>query len=141
MPKPRFALAVCVQLLAAGCAARGPAHEFPVFWREFREAALAGDVDRLAAMTRFPLEVRGPDDADPVQRRGREAFAGTVARVMQQDAGEQPRPETVRQFFERTREVPPQPDGARGTARVGDFVFERTGGRWRLVRIYLADTP
>ena len=114
-----------------------PSQDFPAFWEEFRGAMLANDVARLATMTRFPLDVRGDDDADPVVRSDRDQFQAVLSRVTAQDSGMRAEPETVRQFIERTHTVEAtdvEPDGR--AARVGDFVFEKAGGTWLLVRVY-----
>jgi len=113
------------------------AQDVAAFWSEFRRAMLADDIDRLSRMTRFPLEVRGETDADPVVRVDRAQLKGTVSRIIAQDSGMGAQQETVRQFIERTPSIKPtsvEPDG--GAARVGDFVFERVDGRWLLVRVY-----
>lgn len=108
------------------------------FWRTFRDAALVGDTTRVAAMTRFPLETRGPMDDDPVQPVPRDAFADVFARVMRQDSGLAPHPETMRALIERTPSL-----GARelgdGEFRVGALAFAHTADGWRLVRAYLEE--
>ena len=92
-------------------------------------------------MTRFPLEVRGPDDADPVAKEGRDSFGRVLAQVMNQDSGVRADGETVRQYLQRTDDIGEANVEADGrAARVGDFVFERVGDRWMLVRVYLAET-
>ena len=135
----RVPMFVLLAVVVAGCsAASAPAEDFPTFWSAFRAAALADKVDQLASLARFPVEVRGPNDTDPVVTQGREAFAETFTQVLKQDSGARPEPESVRQFLERTPEVGQgdvEPDGR--AARVGDFVFERIGDRWLLVRVYL----
>jgi hypothetical protein len=91
-------------------------------------------------MTRFPLEVRGPDDADPVVSQNRDSFGRVFEHVMNQDSGVRAERETVRQYLQRTEDTGDshvEPDGR--AARVGDFVFERVADRWMLVRVYLAD--
>lgn len=116
------------------------AEDFPTFWGQFRQAFLAQDVDRLVQMTRFPLEVRGDSDADPVVRQDRAHFGETVKRIIEQDSGQRAEPETVRQYVERTpspASTDVEPDG--GAARVGDLVFERIGARWLLVRVYVRE--
>ena len=131
----------CVLAVVANCrSASPPAEDFSTFWNAFRTAALADMVDQVASMTRFPLEVRGPDDTDPVVTRTQDSFAGLLVHVMSQDSGVRAEAETVRQFLERTHDLAEphlEPDGR--AARVGDFVFERVGDRWMLVRVYLAE--
>lgn len=138
----RLRLSVCLLALAVGCSSASPpsTEEFSTFWSTFRTAALGDNVDQVASMTRFPLEVRGPDDGDPVISEGRDSFGRVLAQVMNQDSGVRAEGETVRQYLQRTEDVGEgrvEPDGR--LARVGDFVFERVEDRWMLVRVYLAE--
>jgi hypothetical protein len=138
----RLRLLVCLPALAVGCSFAPPPtpQEFSTFWSTFRTATLGDNVDQVASMTRFPLEVRGPDDADPIVNEGRDSFDGVLAQVMNQDSGVLAEGETVRQYVQRTDDIGErnvEPDGH--AARVGDFVFERVGDRWMLVRVYLAE--
>jgi len=141
MPKRRRAAILFLCILAIGCTtAGGSIQELPAFWNDFRTAALAEDIGRVAELTRFPLEVRGPDDSDPVVTRDRNGFAATFKQVLSQDSGARAERETVKQFLERTRELPRNARSGESLARVGNFVFRRIDNRWLLVRIYLAET-
>jgi hypothetical protein len=62
----RLYFLLCLFALVAGCSASSPPapEDFPTFWHAFRTAALGDQVDQVASMTRFPLEVRGPDQRD-----------------------------------------------------------------------------
>jgi hypothetical protein len=138
----RLYVLLCLFALIAGCSASSPPppQDFPTFWHAFRTAALGDQIDQVASMTRFPLEVRGPDDADPVVSENRDAFGRVLEQVMNQDSGVRAERETVRQYLQRTEDTGEghvEPDGR--AARVGDFVFERVADRWMLVRVYLAD--
>jgi hypothetical protein len=138
----RLHVSVFILALAVGCSSTPPPlpQDFSTFWSAFRTAVLGDNVDQVASMTRFPLEVRGPDDADPIVKEGRDAFGRVLAQVMNQDSGVRAEGETVRQYLQRTNDIGEanvEPDGH--AARVGDFVFERVGDRWMLVRVYLAE--
>jgi hypothetical protein len=116
--------------------------EFPAFWGRFRSAVLRDDTAAVATMTQFPLEVRGETDDDPPRRIGRDEFDRTLRRLLLQDSGARPEPETVRVFLQRQEEAGAgsvESDG--NAARVGDFVFERDPGGWHLVRVYLREEP
>ena len=47
---------------------------FKSFWAEFRTAILNGDMEKVVSLTKFPFEVRGPDDSDPVVYHDQNAF-------------------------------------------------------------------
>lgn len=109
---------------------------FERFWQAFRQAILAGDRNTIAAVTRFPFETRGPSDDDPVGKRDRAGFPALLDSLLAQESG-MGDSETTRQFIERTttlteRNVAP---GAK-EARVGDFFFVNTDGRWWFARAY-----
>lgn len=106
------------------------------FWTRFRAAALANDTARVASMTRFPVETRGPTDDDPVQRVARDGFASLFARVLRQDPGLSAQPETMRGLLERTTSLSARERGPE-QFRVGALEFARTSDGWRLVRAYL----
>jgi len=129
--EPRDSVALAGVVATADTSAQG-------FWRAFREAALAGAASRVAAMTRFPVETRGPTDDDPVERLSRDAFAPVFARVMDQESGLSAHPESMRALVERMPAL-----GARalgdGEFRVGALEFARTPEGWRLVRMYLEE--
>ena len=59
-----------VALWMLTCAAQLAVSDFSDFWQRFRSAALAGNVEQIADLTRFPFETRGPLDGDPVRRKG-----------------------------------------------------------------------
>ncbi|MBD0273041.1 MAG: hypothetical protein ICV73_14080 [Acetobacteraceae bacterium] len=119
------------------------AQSFDAFWPAFRAAVLSGDVDAVAGMTRFPLEVKGELDRDPVRLVTRSELPRLLERALAADSGLSLRePLTNRRLVERT-EPPVQP--ARGVAvspdaaRIAAFVFGRTNAGWRLQRVYLPD--
>lgn len=151
----RYVAALAVVLAIAGCVAPSarsqaggavpvqPAAEFEQFWAGFRTAALTGDVNAVAAMTRFPLEVRGELDDDPVRRAARPELAALLARVLDADTGLSAREQlTNRMLLERAGTPIRRMPGVSVTpasARIGAFAFERDGTRWQLRRIYLPD--
>ena len=108
-------LTSCLALVVSCAPASSPPPPaFSTFWNEFRPAVLAGLVDEVASMTRFPLEVRGPDDADPVVTKDRDSFGGVLEQVMNQDSGVRAEGETVRQYLQRMDDIGEanvEPDG------------------------------
>lgn len=139
-------LALCSILLSAsvlpGCAQdqhqREPIAAFQEFWRQFRRAALAGDKEELATLTRFPFRTRGTLDTDSTVAYDRPAFLVVVDRLLEQDSGMRPEPETMRDLINRTDSVTTRFLGDGGpTARIGAFVFERGPDGWRFARAYI----
>ena len=109
---------------------------FERFWAAFRQAILAGDKNKIVAVTRFPFETRGPSDDDPVRKHERAAFRTLVDALLAGESGSASGG-TTRQLIERTttlteRNVEP---GAK-EARVGRFYFENVAGRWWFTRAY-----
>ncbi len=68
-----------ILLLASARLARAEdAPGFDVFWREFRDAMRAGEVNRLARMTFFPLTSRGKLAAEPLRRHNQVEFTALM---------------------------------------------------------------
>lgn len=116
--------------------------QFDQFWAGFRRAVLTGDTEAVAGVTRFPLEVRGELDTDPMRRASRAALAGVLTRALNADTGLSLRRHLTNRALIEGIETPIRP--TRGvsvgatTARVGAFAFERSGTEWQLYRIYLS---
>jgi len=147
-------------LLAGACSAGesaegpAPAHaqaaeqaatsaDFAAFWREFRAAVLAADAQRAASLTRFPLEVRGPDDGDPVEPCTRAEFEAVFARLIAQvgyvPAGDHVLERSLREIVETLPAPPPKARLTADFARVEQFEFRLSNGRWQLTRAYLEE--
>jgi hypothetical protein len=107
-------------------------------WTSLRSAALAGDVDRVAAMTQLPLETRGPSDDDPVVPVYRRELRRTFEGVMRQDPGLSATPGTMRALVERTTTLGPRELGP-DQARLGAFEFGKTRAGWRWVFAYVEE--
>lgn len=105
------------------------------FWAAFRKAVASKDYNTLAALTEFPFKTRGQLDSDPVVNRDRAAFLGMVDRLLDQDPGTKPEPETMRDLIGRTAVVRASADG--NSAKVGAFEFAKVRGRWRFTSAYV----
>jgi hypothetical protein len=112
---------------------------FERFWAAFRQAILAGDREKVASVTRFPFETRGPSDDDPVRKHNRAAFPALLDSLLAQQSGSVSGG-TTRQLIERTT-TPSQRNVAPGAkeARVGRFSFENVDGRWWFTRAYTTE--
>lgn len=134
---PLLAL-ICLWALASGCTGAKSEDTFDAFWTQFREAVLAHDADRVAALTSFPFKTRGPLDSDAVQRHDRAAFRKQLDKWLQQDAGMAKEVEPMLKFIERTPQVRDKSYGDGGdSARVGTFLFQKIEGQWRFVLAYV----
>lgn len=110
---------------------------FATFWPRFRDAVVAGDTAALGALTAFPFRTRGPMDHDPVRTHDRAAFAALLPVLLERDPGLSLEPTTMRALVARTTAVGEGEMAGDGTARVGDFVFERGADGWRFAMSYV----
>ena len=114
-----------------------PREGFQKFWSGFRQAALAGDKDKVASFAAFPFKTRGILDSDPVKAYDRASFTRIFDQLLDQDPGLSREPGTMRRLIERTTTVTDKMLGTGGqTARVGVFTFQRMDGRWRFTMAY-----
>jgi hypothetical protein len=145
MTKGRWSVGIILVLAASllfgpldgRAAAAGDGDAFPAFWQDFGAAALQGDNDRLAPMIAVPFIVEDTTDA---QTRLDEVAAvlELMPALLEQDVGLSAEPESMRHYIERQGEATDamlEPGGER--ARIGQFLFERTGDRWMFVGAYL----
>lgn len=101
---------------------------------------LAGEPERVASLTRFPFQTRGSLDDSAVETHDRATFLQYLDRWLEQDSGLGSEPQTMRDLVERTRSVTSMPaDEGQETARVGSFVFQRSGGTWWFTLAYVED--
>lgn len=132
---------------AGSAAAQAPAAASPGFetvWPLFRQALLAEDAQALAAMTRFPLDLRGELDSGPPRRAAPSDLPAVIGRALRADTGLSLRATLTNQaLVERLgTTLQPQRGVSLGpdTARVGAFAFMHTpDAGWRLWRVYLPD--
>jgi hypothetical protein len=112
-------------------------------WHIFRQAVINGDSDQAATMTKFPLEVRGEDDSDPVRYYDRKNFSVVFLKLISQQKvllkgnGLVRRP--VVELVKEKLDLVEKDFQSSNQFRVYDFVFTRTKGRWSFVVGYLAD--
>lgn len=137
-------LAAGLALIACTCAAEDAADGgFRTFWAGFRRAVVAGDATEVAALTHFPLEVRGPDDGDPVERYDRAGFAAIWKRLLAQTvyvpSNGQVIAKTMADVVAEKKEIAPADRLTDDSARVQQFEFRRIDGQWRLARAYLEE--
>jgi hypothetical protein len=111
---------------------------FETFWKPFRKALLASDMDALMKATRFPF--RALSDFDPTRTVERAEFPRLVRRLLAQNTGlELGVHESHLEYAKRHPRIPPS--FLQGpTARVGDlqFAFFESGG-WRFEGAWVND--
>jgi hypothetical protein len=119
---------------------KAPLETFQKFWSEFRDAVLAENKTLVASMTKFPFTTRGTLDSDPVKTLDRASFLDSFTQLLDQDPGLSRQPDTMRRLIERTQSVSSKHlgDGDQ-TARVGQFVFRRTGEQWLFTLAYIEE--
>lgn len=113
------------------------------FWTKFRAAVLSEDSGRVAAMTRFPFWVRGPDDSDPVVYYDRESFDGILEKLLDQKvscwAGGEVVTKTMREIVRTKVNTTSKDLITPHVLWVELFRFEKTDGKWLFTRGYLED--
>jgi hypothetical protein len=129
--------------MTGACSAASPDASFQQFWRPFRQAILDNDKQRVASVTSFPFEVRGPDDSDPLQLLNRPQFLDLFERLVVQPVyvvvGGQIVPKTMRQLIEETRSVSPADQVDHGFVHFHQFEFSKRDDRWLFTRAYLEE--
>jgi hypothetical protein len=132
--------AVSLALLApTSCAQsegkRAAGDDFQKYWSDFRAAAVSKDVDKVAALTRFPFKTKGILDSDPQKTYDAAGFRKLFPKLLEQDTGLRPEPEPMLRYIERTT----APAAKGDSARVGQFVFEKAQGKWQFALAYVEE--
>lgn len=113
------------------------------FWRSFRQAVMNQDHARLSALTRFPFEVRGPDDSDPVKRFDRKGFKRILRRVLAQpvfvELDGKSVTKSMLEIVEEKAELKPSDYHNPSYVQVEQFEFQRINGHWAFTRAYLEE--
>jgi hypothetical protein len=112
---------------------------FATFYQAFSSAADAEDLPQVLRMTAFPLLFRGQLDDEGELSVDAPTFARIWPRLMELttflNQGGEPIPVSYRALL-----MSPMPEFLSGSDDVmaaHDFVFERQGGDWKLVRVYV----
>jgi hypothetical protein len=109
----------------------------------FRQAVMDNAIDKIALMTHFPFEVRGPDDSDPVKTYDRTGFASIYKRLVTQTAYLPSAGQIISKSMQeliRGKKVITQADFLdENMMRFQQFEFTRIKGRWWFTRAYLEE--
>ena len=126
--------------LATSAEAKSDAQDF---WSRFRQAVLSGKSDRVAAMTKLPLWVRGPDDSDPVVYYGRQDFDRVLKRLLNQEVtilkDGKISSTTMLKVIREKRDLSSKDLQTPNSLSVELFYFEKIAGRWIFTRGYLEE--
>ena len=113
------------------------------FWHKFRQAVLANKVDQVSSLTRFPFEVRGPDDSDPVKNYNRKSFGGIFKRVVVQPVLLPSKgkfiTKSMLQVVDEKTEITDKDYMTPEAFQVEQFEFQRIRGQWFFTRAYLEE--
>ncbi|MEF3076865.1 hypothetical protein V2P20_17710 [Methylobacter sp. Wu1] len=145
---PRVFICFFLVILLSACTTSAIAadEDLQQFWNQFRQAVEKNDKTRVAEMTQFPLETRGPADFDRVIPVGRDKFVKEVydkAMDQLEDAvvvdGKVIYKNLREAILEKTTLAPNDQQTA-DFAFILSMHFKRIGGIWKLSRIYF-DEP
>jgi hypothetical protein len=135
---PIFFILICVAASAAEIGSSGDQ-----FWHNFRQAVLANNVDQVSSLTRFPFEVRGPDDSDPVKNYNRKSFGGIFKRVVVQPVLLPIKgkfiTKSMLQVIDDKKEITDKDYMTPEAFQVEQFEFQRISGQWFFTRAYLEE--
>ena len=129
-------------IISSGCAAGKADSSFQIFWTEFRAAAIQNDYKTLEKFTKFPLEIRGPDDSMPTEYLKKDDFNDVFDRIMQQKTylphDDDSLIETsMREIVDNTLLIS---DAKKGEEyQIEQLVFEFVDGQWFFTKAYLDD--
>lgn len=144
----RFLVSFLFCIFLVSCAYAQPERQqdysFQNFWTEFRRAFLDGDQKTIAALTKFPFEVKGPDDSDPVLFFDKATFLDIYDTLMKQQiyvpSGTGFVTKTMQEIIHEKTTVTDLDLLSEYMARVELFTFVRENGKWLFNRMYIDDT-
>ncbi|WP_442499326.1 hypothetical protein [Methylobacter sp. sgz302048] len=134
-----------VTLLSACTTSAIAAEDLQQFWNQFRQAVEKNDKTRVAEMTQFPLETRGPVDSDRVIPVGRDKFVKEVydkAMGQLQDSvvvNGKVIDKSLRETILEKTMLGAKDQQSADFAFILSMQFKRIGGIWKLSRIYLEE--
>jgi hypothetical protein len=137
-------LSCWIAMCALGCGQQS-ADSMQAYWTSFREAVARGDREAVAALTRFPLELKGPDDSQAVLTCDREQFLGVVydaimnqGEFLEIDGKLVERPQ--REWILEKTQIEPR-DQLRDDVFIYSLEFSQSSGEWQLIRAHLNELP
>jgi hypothetical protein len=114
------------------------------FWTSFREAVLEGNVPIVAKKTRFPFEVRGVSDTDPVRHFNRKEFPNVLRQVTSQKIVVQTKSgfewQTMLDVIKKKKHIDAADLLTPDIFTVELFQFKRLKNHWTFTRAYLEES-
>jgi len=136
-------LIVLLTLFSVSCTASEKNQDANSFWQEFRQAVVNSDSSQVAPLTRFPFEVRGPMDSDPVIPQDPKGFVDIYERLLVQQVylpeGGQIVGKTMRSLVAEKTNVNPEDFLTDDSFQVFQFQFRLIDGKWLFTRAYLEE--
>lgn len=113
------------------------------FWAEFRAAILSNDKEKVASLTKFPFEVRGPDDGDPLVYYDKKGFLGILNDILNQPVyqmkGTNIKSTTMGEIVKNKTELSDSDLLSDDFARAELFTFIKEKNRWLFNRAYIEE--
>ena len=143
----RFGLTiVLVSIIAAlslACSVLEKSPDVALFWNNFRQAVIANDKNAVLEMARFPFEVRGPTDAEPVRHLDRQQFLLIYAKLLSQPVYLPESDKVVSRSMRELIVAKPVLDPSNlltpAMVRFYQFEFTTVDGRWFFTRAFLEE--
>lgn len=111
------------------------------FWQAFRNAVIKNDSQQIAALTRFPFEVHGVVDSDPVTHYDRKRFTQVLVQILAQrvflPSNGKYTGKSMRQLIGEKKKIVDKDFLTPDIVRFHDLEFELVKGRWLLTKGYL----
>lgn len=131
---------ILVTLFSGVSEARGSG-DADKFWGEFRRAVVSGDIEKVAAMTRFPFSVSGVVDSYPVRYYGPKKFKAMLKTLLNQHVvvsspSEKAEIKTMLQVISEKKQVAPVDFQTPKIMRVELFRFDNIDGRWMFTKAF-----
>jgi hypothetical protein len=115
--------------------------DFILFWGKFRTAVINNDSAQLILLSDFPIQTRGPLDNDPVIEYSRQKFTFVFNAFLNQFSGEWSGKDndSGKTEFDVIKNwgIPNRKDIMAEQARIGDMIFFKIDGKWKLSFLYL----
>lgn len=113
------------------------------FWSSFRTAVLNNDDKAIRSMAKFPFEVRGVADSDPIRSYTAKEFPTVFRQILSQTEyvpeGEKLVPITVHGVIYRTKKLRAADVVTPDFFRISQLVFQRVKGKWHCTGGYLEE--
>jgi len=131
-------------VFAAASLAHAGEADLKKFFANFTQAFAATDHKAMLAaeMVHFPLRLKGTLDDSPDAKLSGEQFASVLKKIAHQPSGMNAKNfnETEQDYITSQAKAGKLPEKAgNGSVRMGNLVFVKKKGMWKLVQVYVSD--